>query len=106
MPEGDGSLQMRRVQSPRRIRRLRLLVQQASTRSAAATEAWRSLSRLAASRMGPENFREYSTKEVRLPMEMPPPMNSSPPNTLMAARDRLLMKLTEGPREALAQSAR
>ena len=55
--------------------------------------------------MGPENFREYSTKEDRVPKERLPPRYSMAPKTLMAARERLLMKLTEGPSAALAQSA-
>ena len=76
-----------------------------STRSAAAALAWSSLRRLAASRMGPENFREYSTKAVRLPRGRLPFRYISAPNTLTAARDRLLMKFTEGPRDALARSA-
>ena len=56
--------------------------------------------------MGPENLREYSTKEDSAPRDSPPPRYSRAPKTLMAARDRLLIRLTEGPRAVLAQSAR
>ena len=75
------------------------------TRSAAATEACRSLRSSAVSRIGPENLREYSTKEDSAPRDSPPPKYSRAPKTLTAARERLLMKLTEGPRAVLAQSA-
>ena len=76
-----------------------------STRSAAAALACSSLRRLAASRMGPENFREYRTKEDRLPSVRAPLKYIRAPNMLIAARDTLLIKLTEGPRAALARSA-
>lgn len=55
--------------------------------------------------MGPENLREYSTKEVRLLRGSAPERYSSEPNTLTAASDRLLMKFTDGPRDALDRSA-
>ena len=52
---------------------------------------------LAISLIGPENRREYSTKLDRSPMEMRCKRNSTAPKMLIKARDRLLMKFTEGP---------
>ena len=60
---------------------------------------------LANSLMGPENLREYNTKEDTLPRLMPPAMYSSAPNRLTSARDKLLMKLTPGPVELEKASA-
>ena len=47
--------------------------------------------------MGPENFREYSTKEEISPILMEPARYSSAPNTLIRDSERLLMKFTQGP---------
>ena len=61
--------------------------------------------------MGPENLREYNTKEDTLPRLMPPAMyrsdqfKSPAPNRLTSARDKLLMKLTPGPVELEKASA-
>ena len=51
----------------------------------------------AISLIGPENLREYSTKEDRLPKEILPRKKRSAPKTLMSASERLLMALTDGP---------
>ena len=68
-----------------------------NTRSAAAQADCSSLMMLATSLMGPENRREYSTKEDRLPMVKWPNRNRMAPKMLTKDRDRLLMKFTEGP---------
>ena len=47
--------------------------------------------------MGPENLREYSTKEEILPSVIPPVRYISAPKRLMSVRERLLMKFTDGP---------
>ena len=47
--------------------------------------------------MGPENLREYSTKEDMFPKEILPPMYISAPKRLTSAKDKLLRKLTVGP---------
>ena len=47
--------------------------------------------------MGPENLREYSTKEEICPSDIRPNRNSIAPNMLTKDSDRLLMKLTDGP---------
>ena len=51
----------------------------------------------AASLIGPENLREYSTNDEMSPSEMPPARYSSAPKMLISVSDRLLMKLTDGP---------
>ena len=68
-----------------------------NTRSAAAQADCSSLMMLATSLMGPENRREYSTKLDRLPMERFPHRNKMAPKMLTKAKDRLLIKFTEGP---------
>ena len=68
-----------------------------NTRSAAAQADWSSLKILAASLMGPENRREYSTKLDKSPMDRWPHRYRMAPKMLTKARDRLLMKFTEGP---------
>ena len=55
--------------------------------------------------MGPENLREYSTKELTPPRVMSPAMNISEPNTLTMTSDRLLIRLTVGPLTQAAPSA-
>ena len=47
--------------------------------------------------MGPENLREYSTKEEILPSEIFPDRYISAPKMLISVKDRLLIKFTEGP---------
>ena len=48
--------------------------------------------------MGPENLREYSTKEAMPPtLAMTPFIYMNAPKTLTSESERLFMKLTEGP---------
>ena len=76
------------------------------TRSAAARVDCSSPKRLANSLMGPENLREYRTKEETPPREICPAIYSIAPRVLTSARERLLMKLTAGPVMQAKLSAR
>ena len=67
------------------------------TRSAAASADCSSLTILAASLIGPENFLEYNTKEEILPSDNIPNKYKTAPNTATIVREILLIKLTVGP---------
>ena len=66
-------------------------------RSAAARVDWRSPMILANSLMGPENFREYSTKDEMCPTVREPPRYKRAPNTLINVSERLFTKLMQEP---------
>ena len=68
-----------------------------NTLSAAARAEYSSLVMLAISLMGPENLREYSTKEEICPRVMFPSIYRKEPNMAIRHSPRLLMKFTEGP---------
>ena len=68
-----------------------------NTRSAADAADCSSLMMLAISLIGPENRREYSTKDERLPSETLPTRYRSEPKMLIKVSEMLLIKLTDGP---------